>query len=191
MIILTSLAYTDLSVSFDTLYHISVSVSRQVNVLFASAMTLDAMFALHPRVDLSALAFAYVGGSYISAEAKKRWNGFLSDCGAKVRIVNGYGISEAGGACILADPEREDDAIGRPLSGVKVKIFEEILNNAYMNRSEIPLAMDVFKPAAPEEKELPHAFPTLHPYWEQSLDATGRMLAWFEAQAALAEKGSE
>jgi len=32
---------------------------------------------------------------------------------------------------------------------------EEILNNAYMNRSEIPLAMDIFKPVVPEEKELP------------------------------------
>lgn len=38
------------------------------------------------------------------------------------------------------------------------------------------------------EKELTHAFPVLHPYLEQSLDATDRMLAWFEEQAKLAKK---
>lgn len=38
------------------------------------------------------------------------------------------------------------------------------------------------------EKELVHAFPTLHPYLEKSLDATDRMLAWFEEQAKLAKK---
>jgi acetyl esterase/lipase len=36
------------------------------------------------------------------------------------------------------------------------------------------------------EKELDHAFPTLHPFMEQSLDATERMLSWFEEQAAKA-----
>ena len=95
------------------------------NVLFTSTISMDTMSTLNPRVDLSGLVFAYVGGSYVSAENKKRWNGFFKDHGAKVRIVNGYGLSEIGGACILADPEREDDAIGRPLPGVKVKIFDE------------------------------------------------------------------
>ena len=32
---------------------------------------------------------------------------------------------------------------------------EEILNNLYVNRIEYPLAMDIFKPVMPEEKELP------------------------------------
>ena len=32
---------------------------------------------------------------------------------------------------------------------------EEMLNNPYMNRSEVPLAMDIFKPKAPEGQELP------------------------------------
>jgi len=32
---------------------------------------------------------------------------------------------------------------------------EEMLNNAYMNRSEVPLAMDIFKPKMPEGQELP------------------------------------
>lgn len=41
------------------------------------------------------------------------------------------------------------------------------------------------------EKELAHAFPTLHPYLEKSLDATDRMLSWFEEQAKLAKKDKE
>ena len=32
---------------------------------------------------------------------------------------------------------------------------EEILNNPYMNRSEVPLAMDIFKPVVPDKQELP------------------------------------
>ena len=32
---------------------------------------------------------------------------------------------------------------------------EEILNNPYMNRSEVPLAMDIFKPIVPDKQELP------------------------------------
>lgn len=32
---------------------------------------------------------------------------------------------------------------------------EELLNNPYMNRSEVPLAMDIFKPVIPEKEELP------------------------------------
>lgn len=32
---------------------------------------------------------------------------------------------------------------------------EELLNNPYMNRGEIPLAMDIFKPVVPDKKELP------------------------------------
>ena len=32
---------------------------------------------------------------------------------------------------------------------------EELLNNPYMNRSEVPLAMDIFKPKVPEGQELP------------------------------------
>lgn len=38
----------------------------------------------------------------------------------------------------------------------KVKYeVEDILNNPYMNRDEIPLAMDIFKPVVSEDKELP------------------------------------
>ncbi|WP_026498864.1 alpha/beta hydrolase [Butyrivibrio sp. WCD2001] len=32
---------------------------------------------------------------------------------------------------------------------------EEMINNPYMNRGEIPLAMDIFKPIVPENQELP------------------------------------
>lgn len=96
-----------------------------VNVLFASARALDRGNKEGILPDLSGLEYAFVGGFSISAETKERCNNYLKDCGAKIRISNGYGLSEAGGACIIASPDREDDAIGYPVSGVKVKIYDE------------------------------------------------------------------
>ncbi len=75
--------------------------------------------------DFSALEFVFLGGYSISSETKERVNRYLKKCGASIRAANGYGISEAGGACIVASPDREDDAIGYPLPGVKVKIYDE------------------------------------------------------------------
>ena len=52
-----------------------------------------------------------------------------------------YGKKEA------AEPEKQSPK-------VKYEV-EDILNNPYMNRDEVPLAMDIFKPVVPEETELP------------------------------------
>ncbi len=46
-----------------------------------------------------------------------------------------------------AEPEKQSPK-------VKYEV-EDILNNPYMNRDEVPLAMDIFKPVVPEDTELP------------------------------------
>ena len=77
------------------------------------------------NLDLSSLEYVVLGGLSVSPEQKKRYNAFLAEHGANIRCSNGYGLSEACGACIVAAPEREDAAIGYPLPHVKVKIYAE------------------------------------------------------------------
>ncbi len=97
----------------------------KVNTIFMTVYMLDYFKVLYPNLNLSAVQHVFVGGGYVSPETKKQWNEYLAHCGSQARITVGYGLAEIGGACILTDPGREDDAIGRPLSGVKVKIYDE------------------------------------------------------------------
>ncbi|MBR3166057.1 MAG: AMP-binding protein [Lachnospiraceae bacterium] len=96
-----------------------------VNVMFGGGIMLPQMIHSPVRPDLSSLELCFIGGIYTSADKKRQYDEFLERCGSKARVTIGYGLSEAGGAVIIADPERTDDAIGRPLPGVKVKIFDE------------------------------------------------------------------
>lgn len=97
----------------------------KANILFAGG----AMFAQWEKkrlpLNLSHLKFVFLGGNYVSALAKKRYDAYLKKCGAKVQTSIGYGLSEVGAACILSSPDRKDDAIGYPLSGVTVRIYDE------------------------------------------------------------------
>jgi acyl-coenzyme A synthetase/AMP-(fatty) acid ligase len=98
---------------------------HKVNVLFATGAYMNAMMKLKQKPDLSALEFVFVGGSRMSAYSKGKYDGFLAACGSKARVTAGYGLSETAGACILSDPDREDDSMGRPLAGVRVKLYDE------------------------------------------------------------------
>ena len=97
----------------------------KINVLFAGGFLLPQMMHSPIRPDLSSIELCFVGGMYTSADKKRQYDEFLKKCGSSARITNGYGLSEAGAAVIVADPERTDDAIGYPLPGVKVKIYDE------------------------------------------------------------------
>ncbi|MBQ9007963.1 MAG: acyl--CoA ligase [Clostridia bacterium] len=96
-----------------------------INVLFTSKSILDSWLKTMPDIDLSALKVVFMGGTYISPEYKQKFNDYLKSCGSTARIINGYGLSELGGACILAPTDRNDDAIGYPLPGFKTKIYVE------------------------------------------------------------------
>ena len=95
------------------------------NVMFTSMSILDSWLKSMPEMDLSSVKVVFMGGTYISPEYKQQFNDYLKKCGSTARVVNGYGLSEMGGACIIAPSNRDDDAIGFPLPGYKVKIYAE------------------------------------------------------------------
>lgn len=103
----------------------AVIEKSRVNVLFATSSYMDAFMRIKQKPDLSALEFVFVGGSYVSAYQKGRYDAFLESCGSEARITPGYGLSETAGACILSDPDRDDDSMGKPLPGVKIKLYDE------------------------------------------------------------------
>lgn len=97
----------------------------KANVIFTAGRLMDDLMRMPVKADLSSVEIIFLGGNYVSAEAKKRYKEYFDKNGWKAEIYLGYGLSEAGAACILASPEREDDSIGYPLPGVKVKIRDE------------------------------------------------------------------
>ena len=96
-----------------------------INILFTSLAFLDTWTKTMPDIDLSRVKIVFMGGTYVSPEAKKEFNDYLRSCGSSARVINGYSLSELCGACIIAPSDRTDDAIGYPLPGFKVKIFSE------------------------------------------------------------------
>jgi len=103
----------------------------KVNILFTSKSMLDSWLKMMPEMNLSKLKIVFMGGTYISPEFKKDFNSYLRSCGSTARVINGYGLSELGGACALCPTDREDDAIGFLLPGFKAKILVEDENRYY------------------------------------------------------------
>lgn len=76
--------------------------------------------------DFSSLRFVVLGGASVSAADKRRYYEFMRTHGAgEITLLNGYGISELGGACCLSPPDIDDETIGYPLPGVSVRLYEE------------------------------------------------------------------
>ena len=96
-----------------------------VNILFSSKSILDSWLKSMPDIDLSKLKFMFLGGTYISPEYKQKFNDYLRSCGSTARVINGYGLSELGGVCLLSPTTRMDDAIGSLLPGFKAVIYVE------------------------------------------------------------------
>ena len=98
---------------------------HRVNVMFGTPFTFLMWMGNPAKPDLSSLKMMILGGAYVSPDRKKKYNAFLKECGSDCGIISGYGLSETAGACIIAEPRREDDAMGSPLPGVEVRIFDE------------------------------------------------------------------
>ncbi|MCR5233684.1 MAG: AMP-binding protein [Lachnospiraceae bacterium] len=96
-----------------------------VNVFFGGPFAMAMLMKLPIRPDLTDLEFIFLGGSYASVDARKRYNRYLKKCGSDARVSVGYGLTEAGGACMLSSPDREDDSIGRPFRGIKIRLYDE------------------------------------------------------------------
>ncbi len=96
-----------------------------ISILFTSMGILDTWNKMMPDINLSKVKVVFMGGTYVSPEFKQKFNDYLRSHGSPARIINGYGLSEMGGACIIAPSNRDDDAIGFLLPGFKAKILVE------------------------------------------------------------------
>ncbi len=108
-----------------------------VNYALVSPFLLDLYSKERVRPNLSSIRMPIVGGDYLSASERQRLNEFLHKCGSEARIVNGYGLSEVGGAIIISGADRDDDTIGYPLPGVEVRLMDEE-DGTYHDLSEGP-----------------------------------------------------
>ena len=78
------------------------------------------------ELDFSSLRTVVLGGTSVSASDKQRYYQFMRQHGAgDVALLNGYGISELGGACYLSTRDMSDESIGYPLPGVQARLLDE------------------------------------------------------------------
>lgn len=90
------------------------------------------------KLDFSSLKFVILGGTSVSVDEKKTFLGFMKKHGAgDITILNGYGISELGGACCLSTSDIEDESIGYPLPEVNVRLFDD-KKDRFLTSKDIP-----------------------------------------------------
>ena len=94
--------------------------------------TISAMFERWMKMknkkdfDFSSLRFVVLGGAAVSASDKRRFYDFMQEHGAgDITLLNGYGVSELGGACCLSTADIDDEAIGYALPGFNVRLFDD------------------------------------------------------------------
>ena len=112
--------------------------SYHVSFLFSVSSMFDRWIKMPEDVefDFSSLKFVALGGTSVSAADKKRYNEFLEAHGGKdVMILNGYGLTEMGGACCLSSPELDDESIGYPMPGFTIQLYDED-NDRYFSPGE-------------------------------------------------------
>ena len=108
-------------------FYKAISAYR-ISFLFSASYMFDRWIKMPEDTDFdfSSLKFVALGGTAVSAAEKKRYNEFIEAHGGKdVVILNGYGLSELGGACALSSPDLNDESIGYPLPGVLIRLYDE------------------------------------------------------------------
>lgn len=109
------------------MYYKAISTYR-VSFFFSVSSMFDRWLKLPEDTpfDFSSLKFVALGGTAVSPAEKKRYHAFLEAHGGKdVTILNGYGLSELGGACCLSSPDLDDETIGHPMPGIMVRLYDE------------------------------------------------------------------
>lgn len=88
--------------------------------------------------DFSSLKFVALGGTAVSAAEKKRYNDFIEAHGGKdVAILNGYGLSELGGACALSSSDLDDESIGHVLPGIDIRLCDDETGRFFAPKGEV------------------------------------------------------
>ena len=109
------------------LFYKTISAYR-ISFLFAINAIFERWIKMPKNTDFdfSSLKFVALGGSSASSAEKKRYSEFIEAYGGKnVTILNGYGISELGGACSLSSSDLDDESIGCPMPGITIKLYDE------------------------------------------------------------------
>ena len=112
----------------------------KITFLFAVSAALDGWMKLpaNTEFDFSSLRCIVVGGAAVSANDKQRYCEFLKKHGCKNFVfLNGYGISEMGGACIISTPDIKDESIGYLLPGYDLRLYDED-NKKYYSLKDVP-----------------------------------------------------
>ena len=108
-------------------FYKAISAYR-ISFLFSASYMFDRWMKMPEDTDFdfSSLKFVALGGTAVSAAEKKRYNEFIEAHGGKdVSIVNGYGLSELGGACCLSTADLDDETIGYPMPGITIRLYDE------------------------------------------------------------------
>ena len=108
-------------------FYKAISAYR-ISFLFSASYMFDRWIKMPEDTDFdfSSLKFVALGGTAVSAAEKHRYNDFIEAHGGKdVAILNGYGLSELGGACCLSSPELDDETIGYALPGIIIRRYDE------------------------------------------------------------------
>ncbi len=104
-------------------------------VLFAISALLDQWMSVPEGIpmDFSSLRYVILGGTSVSAKDKKRYLEFFAKHGGRdIVLLNGYGISELGGACILSTDDPDDESIGYLLPGIDIRLYNEEEDRVYL-----------------------------------------------------------
>ena len=112
---------------FGNEYSIHAIKQYKVDILFATPYIFD-VWIKSPKgyvPDFTNVKRIVSGGAYLSTQAKKRYKKLVKENGGNPEFINGYGMSETGGACIIQTGDSETDSIGFPLPGVSIKIYDE------------------------------------------------------------------
>ncbi len=100
-------------------------LDQKISILFTGPVGAEMMMKVPIHPDLSNLELIFMGGAYVSVEKKSKFRQYLQECGSDAGIYVGYGLTEAGGAVILSERDADNDYLGTPLPGVKIKIYDE------------------------------------------------------------------
>ena len=106
-------------------------IDNRISVIFTGTVLFELLMKLPIKPDFSSLELIFLGGSYVSVSTKKSFRTYLNRCGCHAKLYVGYGLTEAGGAVLLSEADSRDDSVGKPLSGIKVKILDEEENQYY------------------------------------------------------------
>ena len=113
--------------------------SYGISFLFSASVVFERWLKMPEDTDFdfSSLKFVALGGMAVSAADKKRYHEFIETHGGEnVTILNGYGLSELGGACCLSTPDLDDESIGYPLPGISVRIYDEDNESFFSTQGE-------------------------------------------------------